>query len=155
VKISPREKTRILTAIQAVCQGNPRYESGKCVELALALTRVLPGSSLAVGCRTWEEDGLEMENNLSHVIIIHQGEDFDSQGGNAQEAWEARWDNPPNPEEENIRFSWGTIGEKELLERRATLKEPATDWNLIHILVKALSRELGKNQKRESEEPEI
>ena len=120
-----------------------KFESGSCPEFALALHQCIPGSSLVVCARSWEEMGDESTNELSHVVVEKGEFDFDAGGSDASVRWEERWEGDYSDKpDESVSFSWQEVSEKTLTSLVAEHRTDAPNLNLK--MVEKLCTKLSK-----------
>jgi hypothetical protein len=122
---------KLSSLIEKSFSKNPeKYLEGYCVEFAVALSQLLPGSKLLVGYRSWENEGQECENPLSHVVVEYLGQTYDSGGHNALERWEELYVNPYDcGGDENVSFSWDEYSKGDLRELVKVQRDQARDIN--------------------------
>jgi hypothetical protein len=147
VSLSPEQADRVsLLLEQQFCSEADLYEDGKCPELALALTSVLPGSKLCVGVRQWQDWSGVSQNPLSHVVVSCGPWEFDARGNWASLRWEERWEGDYSEKpDENVSFRWQTVSKAALLRRVKTARaeDPEIDWELVDKLGQTLHRLLN------------
>ncbi len=121
------------------------FEDGACPEFALALQHCLPGSSLMVCSRSWEEFGEASINQLSHVVVESGFFAFDAGGSDAIRRWEEKWEGDYSEKpDESVSFDWQPVTEGELEVLVATHRDsaPKLDRRLVASLQNRLSKVL-------------
>jgi hypothetical protein len=124
-----------------------RYDDGNCVEMALAIHKLIRDTKILVGQRYWTNEGIEYENHLSHVVVSKGDETWDSGGGNAIERWEELYENPYDcGGDENVVFDWVETTKEDLrsLVKKQRVEEKEINKNLVNKLSERLEKSLQR-----------
>ena len=152
-----RKKTKGLSkAIQrGFLNSQDKFTEGSCIEFALALSGHLKSSRLLVGARYYTNEGEDLENPLSHVVVEYMGQTYDVMGAGAIERWENFYENPYDcGGDEDVSFSWDayTLKELEKLVETQRIDRPKIDKETILEVSKTLEDNLGRSRLTEAKE---
>jgi hypothetical protein len=128
------------------------YCDGHCVEMALALNKILKGSKILVGERYYQRDGEEYVTPISHAVVEYKNKTYDSGGEDAINRWEVVYENPYDcGGDTDVSFNWEEMTPNELKElaKKERLTMPKINEKLIKRISKRLEIALEKTGNRD------